>query len=230
MNHKITILATDYDGTIAHHGTVSDTTHNALQRWGQSGRLLFLVTGRELPDLAKVCPFIGLFHCIVAENGALVHRPKTGETTQLAHSPPKTFADRLRERNVTPLSVGQVVVASLENNHSTILETIEALSLPLHVSLNKGSLMVLPDGINKAFGLESALKEFGFLPAQVAGVGDAENDYSFLALCGLSAAVHNALPELKQRVNKPLKGRHGTGVEELIDFLLQSDPETLAGE
>jgi hypothetical protein len=35
----------------------------------------------------------------------------------------------------------------------------------------------------------------------VVGVGDAENDHAFLRLCGLSAAVANALPALKARTH-----------------------------
>ncbi len=63
---KYLALATDYDGTIAQHGDVTESTHEALQRWKEGGRKLILVTGRELPDLRKVCPFTNLFDSIVA--------------------------------------------------------------------------------------------------------------------------------------------------------------------
>ena len=46
-------LAADYDGTLAHHGKVSDSTVAALLRLKESGRKLLMVSGRELPDLAK---------------------------------------------------------------------------------------------------------------------------------------------------------------------------------
>src|SRR5207253_4003528 len=44
-------LATDYDGTLAHDGRVDAPTLAALDRVRASGRRLFLVTGRELPEL-----------------------------------------------------------------------------------------------------------------------------------------------------------------------------------
>lgn len=44
-------LATDYDGTLAHHGVVDGPTLEALRRLKESGRRLVLVTGRELPEL-----------------------------------------------------------------------------------------------------------------------------------------------------------------------------------
>ncbi|TPJ43176.1 HAD-IIB family hydrolase, partial [Mesorhizobium sp. B2-6-5] len=68
-------LATDYDGTLAHDGVVSKKTLAALERFKKSGRKLLLVTGRELPDLKRVFPDIGMFDKVVAENGALIYTP-----------------------------------------------------------------------------------------------------------------------------------------------------------
>ncbi|TIT33146.1 MAG: HAD family phosphatase, partial [Mesorhizobium sp.] len=68
-------LATDYDGTLAHEGIVAEKTVAALERVKKSGRKLILVTGRELPDLKRVFPEIGLFDKVVAENGALIYTP-----------------------------------------------------------------------------------------------------------------------------------------------------------
>ena len=45
-------LACDYDGTIATHGHVDDSTIAALLELKKSGRKLVLVTGRELDDLS----------------------------------------------------------------------------------------------------------------------------------------------------------------------------------
>jgi len=45
------ILATDYDGTLATNGKVSEGTLDALKRLQKSGRKLILVTGRQLEDL-----------------------------------------------------------------------------------------------------------------------------------------------------------------------------------
>lgn len=47
------VLATDYDGTLATDGRVSDETIAALKRLRLSGRKLILVTGRELEDLQR---------------------------------------------------------------------------------------------------------------------------------------------------------------------------------
>ncbi len=223
---KYLALATDYDGTIAQHGDVTEGTHAALVRWKDAGRKLLMVTGRELPDLQKVCPFTKLFDCIVAENGALLYWPAKGEKKPLVGPPPKEFIEALRARGVSPLSFGEVIVATQETYKGVVLEAIEDLGLKLRVILNKGALMVLPASVDKATGLTEAANAMGILLADIAGVGDAENDQVFLTLCGYSAAVGNALSFLKKQVHYVTKATHGAGVEELIDKLLAKDSET----
>jgi len=55
------------------------------------------------------------------------------------------------------------------------------------------------------------------------GVGDAENDEDFLAVCGCSAAVANALPRLKRKVDVVTSARQGAGVVELVNHLLNGN-------
>jgi hypothetical protein len=48
-------LAADYDGTIAHDGTVDDATVAALERFKETGRKLVLVTGAGLARSSSGC-------------------------------------------------------------------------------------------------------------------------------------------------------------------------------
>src|SRR5882724_9773491 len=93
-------LATDYDGTIAWHGTVEPSTCRALQRFKDSGRKLLLVTGREIPELLGIFTEPILFDVIVAENGALLYYPDTKQTRALAPLPSREFVDELRAAGV----------------------------------------------------------------------------------------------------------------------------------
>jgi len=217
------VLATDYDGTIAHHGRVDAPTLAALEELRRSGRKLVLVTGRLLEDLQTVFPRTGLFDHIVAENGALLHRPATQETRLLGEAPPARFVEMLRERGVAPLAVGHVIVATWHPHEDAVLEAIRSCGLELHVAFNKGAVMVLPSGINKATGLAAALAELKLSPHNAVGVGDAENDHAFLATCECSVAVANALPALKERAHFVTAGDHGRGVQELVRALAESD-------
>jgi HAD superfamily hydrolase (TIGR01484 family) len=223
---KYLALATDYDGTIAQHGDVTESTVAALTRWKEAGRKLIMVTGRELPDLQKVFPHTKLFDGIVAENGALLYWPASGEKKALTVAPSPEFVQRLRERGVSPLSFGESIVATQETYQGVVLEIIEELGLRLKVILNKGALMILPTSVDKATGLTAAANAMGIPLTDIAGVGDAENDQVFLTLCGYSAAVGNALSFLKKQVHYVTKATHGAGVEELIAKLLNQKETT----
>jgi HAD superfamily hydrolase (TIGR01484 family) len=216
-------LCCDYDGTIAHHGVVDAQTIAALEGVRESGRRLVLVTGRELEDLQAVMPRLDLFERVVAENGALLYTPATREEKVLGDPPSEALVNALRKLDVTPLSVGRSIVATWEPHETTVLEAIRELGLELQVIFNKGAVMVLPSGVNKATGLTAALASLGLSPHNAIGIGDAENDHAFLSKCEISVAVSNALPALKEAADVVTTGDHGAGVTELIDDLLADD-------
>lgn len=221
---KYQLLATDYDGTLAHHGSVDPATIEAVEKFKASGRKVILVTGREMPDLLSVFPEPVIFDLIVAENGALLHWPLTRKEKPLATAPPKQFAEVLRDRAVNTLSVGRVIVATLDPYEKTVRDAIAELELDLEIIPNKGSLMILPRGVDKGFGLRAALNELNIPVSAVVAVGDAENDHSLLRGSGFPAAVGNALPELKTEATWVAPSGHGTGVRELIAHILEIDP------
>jgi HAD superfamily hydrolase (TIGR01484 family) len=216
-------LATDYDGTLAHEGVVDDSTTAALERLKLTGRRLILVTGRELPDLLRVFPAVELFDRVVAENGALLYKPASKEEVALAPPPPPAFVAALRKRRIEPLSVGRSIVATWEPHEADVLEVIRALGLELAITFNKGAVMVLPAGVNKATGLVAAARDLDIALANVVGVGDAENDHAFLRACGCAAAVANALPAVKAEADVVLDGARGAGVTELVQRICRDD-------
>jgi HAD superfamily hydrolase (TIGR01484 family) len=152
------VFATDYDGTIAKDERVAPEVIEALKRLKSSGRKLILVTGRELDQLKAIFPEHTLFDRIVAENGALIYRPETMEEKLLGAKPPETFIQELKDKGV-PLSVGRVIVATWEPHQTVVLDVIKTTGLEYQVIFNKGAVMVLPPGINKAKGLHETLKE-----------------------------------------------------------------------
>ena len=215
------MFASDYDGTLAAQGIVAKDTYRALERLKRHGWHLILVTGREVPDLMNIFPGFDLFDLIVAENGAVLFDPCSGRDVLLCDPIPDRFAQTLARKNVTPLSLGQVIVDTTRDHEQLVVETIRELRLNLEITLNKGSLMVLPAGVDKASGLAAALKRLQRSFEQTVGVGDAENDFAFLNKCGLAVAVGNALPELKDQADVVMKNDHGGGVVELIHELLE---------
>jgi HAD superfamily hydrolase (TIGR01484 family) len=237
-------FASDYDGTLANNGRIDRRALKALEELKQSGRKLILVTGRELDDLMAVFPQARIFDSIIAENGALLFYPAeksnpgprpalpqkaaSEENPQdkiivLTDPPPREFVTRLRQRRVAPLAVGHAIVATSLKHKRTVVSTILEMDLDLHVIMNKESVMVLPTGVTKGTGLRVVLDDLGIAPHNVVAVGDAENDDSLLSMCGFSVAVANAIPSLKRRAHKTTRQRHGAGVVEIIEQIMQSD-------
>jgi hypothetical protein len=216
-------LATDYDNTLATGGTVEPAVLRGLGRLKDTGRRLVLVTGRELDDLRRICPDLGLFDRVIAENGGVLYRPATGDEVVLGAPPNPSFIELLRRKQVRPLSVGRVIVSTREPEEHRMLEAIRELGLELEIVFNKGAVMVLPSGVNKASGLTRALDELKLTPEAVVGIGDAENDHAFLDACACGIAVANAIPSLKERASLVTVAAAGAGVLEIIDELLSSD-------
>jgi hypothetical protein len=212
--------AFDYDGTLARDGVVAVPTIEALRRLRTTGKKLLLVTGRRLDDLLRIFAHAELFERIIAENGGLLYRPQTGDHLTLSVPPPEKFVALLQARGVQPLEFGYVVVATREPQQSAVLQAIKDLGLELQLIFNKGAVMILPSGVNKATGLKTALKELQLLPEQVIAVGDAENDHAFLELCGFGVAVANALPALKEHADFVTTSANGAGIMELVDHLM----------
>lgn len=214
------LLACDYDDTLATAGRVAEDTVHALERLSRSGVKLVLVTGRELDDLFRVFPHPALFSLIVAENGGVLYDPHQRTQEVLAAPPPVELVDRLREGGVTPLGVGRVAVATREPYDVNVLAAIRDLGLELQVIYNKGAVMVLPSGVNKATGLAAAARRLGISMRSAVGVGDAENDHAFLTATECGVAVANALPMLKERCDLTLTRERGDGVVELVELML----------
>ena len=175
---RLRAFATDYDGTLASQGQVAPATLEALKRLKASGCKLLMVTGRELPDLRSVFPEIDLFDAIVAENGALLYRPNLGEEP-LGPEPPKALIHELKRRKIEPLAVGRTIVATARTNEAEVAAALEALELPWRMIFNKDSVMVLPDGVDKASGLVAGLLALGLTPPDALGVDVCENDRSW---------------------------------------------------
>jgi hydroxymethylpyrimidine pyrophosphatase-like HAD family hydrolase len=216
-------LAADYDGTLAHHGQVDEATWASLEKLRETGRKLILVTGRELPELLELIPDPTVFDRIVAENGALVYDPEKKTEHPVAPGPPAEFVAELQKRGVDRISVGRVIVATWEPYQDTVLGVIRDLGLELQVIFNKGAVMVLPSGVNKASGLAEALVALGLSRHNVVAIGDAENDHALLQSAECGVAVANALDSLKTTADIVTDSDHGRGVSELVDCIVEDD-------
>jgi hydroxymethylpyrimidine pyrophosphatase-like HAD family hydrolase len=224
---KYKVLASDYDGTLATDGHVDDSTIDALHEFRAHDGRLILVTGRIIDQLLQVFPQISLFDLVVADNGGLLFVPATGERIRLAAPPSPPFVEELKCRGVPNVEVGDTIVATWEPYETTVLDIIRDLGLELQIIFNKGAVMVLPTGVNKATGLQAALDRMSVSFDETVGIGDAENDESFLRACGISAAVDNALEVVKRQTDIVTSGARGAGVVELIQQMIRDELKTV---
>jgi hydroxymethylpyrimidine pyrophosphatase-like HAD family hydrolase len=221
-------LVTDFDGTLACDGVVSTRTLMVLKRLKAAGFQLILATGRRLDELIAIFPTLGLFDQVVAENGALLYQPGTTTLHLLGPTANSRMVDILHEAGVTPVFVGRVIIAGLQEHEAAIRKAVAASDLPLHVICNKDAVMILPADVSKASGVEAALNALGVAYEQAVGIGDAENDIGFLAKCGLAIAVANALREVKDCAQIITRATHGEGVAELAEWLMHAAHHELA--
>ncbi|MEX0805130.1 MAG: HAD-IIB family hydrolase [Candidatus Binatia bacterium] len=223
------VLAMDYDGTLATQGKPDSAALSAIERLRVSGRRAILLSGRRLDDLLAVCPGIGLFDYVVAENGAVVYHPRTREQALLTKPLPAEFIRRLQELTNDSIEVGKVIVATWLPHQTAVLQSIQEMGLELQLVFNRQAVMVLPAGVNKATGLDYALRKLGLSRHEAVGLGDAENDHSFLERCECAVAVANAVPSIRQLAAFSTNREAGQGVVELIDELIADDLSRMHG-
>ncbi|MGB4896675.1 MAG: HAD family hydrolase, partial [Nitrospira sp.] len=147
----------------------------------------------------------------------------TKEITLLAPPPPPAFLEEVQRRKVEHLTLGNSIVATRVPYETVILDIIRDLGLELRIIFNKGAVMVLSHGINKATGLTAALKQLELSPHNIAAIGDGENDHAMLTYSEYAVAVENAVPMLKETADRTTVGDHGHGVIELINELVEND-------
>jgi hydroxymethylpyrimidine pyrophosphatase-like HAD family hydrolase len=184
---KLSVIALDYDGTIATHGRAERDALAAIQEARSHGVIVILVTGRILSDLERVLPERSSFDAIVAENGAMLAFP-SGRTRALARPPAQTLLEELRRLGVA-FETGDCIIEADAGSAPQILAAIRTVELPLTILFNRNRVMVLPQGISKATGLREILKTLRLSLHNCIGIGDAENDYAMLDACEIGAAA-----------------------------------------
>ena len=81
---KLSVIALDYDGTIAQGDRLDPSVRGAIADARTRGITVLLVTGRILSELRRVAGDLHFVDAVVAENGAVLHFPDSGHTSSLA--------------------------------------------------------------------------------------------------------------------------------------------------
>jgi hydroxymethylpyrimidine pyrophosphatase-like HAD family hydrolase len=81
---QLSVLALDYDGTIAQDGILDPEVRHAILDVRAHDVTVVIVTGRILDDLRRVMGDLCLVDAVVAENGAFLAFPASGRSFVLA--------------------------------------------------------------------------------------------------------------------------------------------------
>jgi len=224
---KLSLIALDYDGTIAHRDAVEPSVRDAIAAARTAGMTVLLVTGRILGDLQRVAGDLHFVDGVIAENGAVVHFPDSGYTSVLAPRMADAFVAELGRRGI-PFSSGHCLVDAAANDAPRLLDAIRALELPLVLVFNAGRVMVLPQGVSKATGLHTVLDTLRLSARNTLAIGDAENDHELLRLAEVGVAVQWGSAALRSAADVVLDGAGppavGTYLRELAERQLLPTP------
>lgn len=218
-----TMLASDFDGTLATEGWVPVETLAAVARFRAGGGRFVLITGRRLPELFEVFPETDrVADLVIAENGGLLYDPADPTPVLLGTSPPEDLKDVLVSSGVLDVEIGELIVSAWRHDEIGVRRAAHALHerWPCQVVPNKDRVMLLPADVDKGSGLRAAAAALGVELSTVVAIGDGENDVALLAAAGLGIAVADAVPALLSRADLCTKAPASAGVVEAIDVLL----------
>jgi hydroxymethylpyrimidine pyrophosphatase-like HAD family hydrolase len=203
---KFSVLAIDFDGTIAQNDRLDPVARAAIADLRNQGITVVLVTGRIVEDLRRDVSDLHFVDAIVAENGAVIEFPESGYSRVVGPPPVEGLVAALRQEGLD-IAVGRVVIDAHANDAPKILAAIRRLELPLVLVFNRGRVMILPQAISKATGIREALLMLRLSPHNTVAIGDAENDHELLRVCEVGVAVEWGSQALKMMADHVLPGR-----------------------
>lgn len=212
---KLSVIALDYDGTVARGDVLDPSVREAIAMARTQGIVVLLVTGRILDELRRVAGDLHVVDGVIAENGAVMHFPDSGRTSALAPPLPAGFVAEMRRRGI-PFTAGQCLVDADASEAPRLIEVIRTLELPLVLIFNRGRVMIAPQGVSKATGLHVALETLRLSARNTVAIGDAENDHELLRLAEVGVAVEWGSRALQAAADVVLNGSGPAAVGDYV--------------
>lgn len=212
----VVALVTDLDRTLASaEGVVSAEGRATLARARALGLRTIVASGRTHQALTRLVGGFAELDAIVAENGAIVEAPR-GTSPRVYGSEGMTrLRDRLATPPAIPAELGDVIVSIPSEALDAARGRADGLAVRWIANIDR--VMILPEGVTKASGVEAALASLGCAGGTFAAIGDGENDVELLTATHLSAAVANAVPALKAVAAYRCRAPGAEGIAEFLD-------------
>jgi hydroxymethylpyrimidine pyrophosphatase-like HAD family hydrolase len=220
----ISVIATDFDGTVSQGHQLAPESGRALRRWREAGRVAVLVSGRSFEFLRDLQEREQAFDLIVAENGAVLYSPHTDEMRLPFGEVPDGLVDTLAQLGI-PLWRGIAIAGTTLPYDDAVWVASRELGFAVHVETNRNEVMLLPPGASKGAGLLHLLQNEGLSPRNLLAFGDAENDRSLLQVAEVKVAVANAVEGIKAIADHVTLEAGPAGVANFIEhYLLDGKP------
>lgn len=234
MNVKV--LALDLDGTVFGRGPLNLEEVVLLRKLQARGIGIVLCSGRTLHYVMGIARCLGTTGPLVCEEGTIVydqnHHQKiiNGDITKirelrgsmhrllpLCRIPRESHHDK-----EVILALDREPRIDLDTFETEIKQVLERNRLDLNVTSSDEMINVIPAGIDKGFGLQTALSMMGLREEGIIAIGDAPNDIPLLKRANYAAAVANAHPRVKEIVDFVSRFDDGEGVSELAQHILDN--------
>jgi phosphoglycolate phosphatase (TIGR01487 family) len=228
----IKAISLDIDGTITYRDRkLSVAALEAVRLAEERGLPVMLVTGNSVPFAEAAAVFIGTSGPVIAEDGGALSL--RGEGTMRK----RVFLADMDEEWILWSELkkrypeAELSFSTMERKAGLVLRRtvpveavraiIEELGLNL-VAVDSGfAIHVKKPWINKGTGIEKACEFLGIKPAEVAHVGDGENDLDAFRVVGYRVAIAQAPESLKQRADYVTEKPYGDGGAEAVMHILK---------
>lgn len=220
--NDIKALAVDIDGTLTDHTRkLCINAIKAIRKAEAKGIPTILVTGNIVAYTRAISFSIGTSGGMVCENGGVIY--SNYEVKVVADINKAQNAYAFLKNNPATKNIHKVPFAELRTSEVTLLRTDEAELIKeslkghdIEIYDTKFALHLTDPTVNKGTSLKLVAEDLGINMSEILGIGDSENDLSFLKEVGFSVAVSNADKKLKDVVDYVTFKPYGDGVAEAI--------------
>lgn len=222
----IKVFAVDIDGTLTENGggAVSLAALAKLRYLDRLGYSVVYVTGRSSVEAFVLAVFGGTTRLAVGENGGAItvapqeHRLLASrEKCMQGYEVLKKSLDGVQEKPVFPRMTEVVMLRTFDLAQGQ--KILDEHGLQLYLNDSKYAFHINEKGVDKALGLQEALKILKAEPEETVAIGDSETDVSMFEICGHSVALGHADDVVKAKASHVVSGREGMGLIEAIDHV-----------
>lgn len=200
----------------------------AIREAEESNLPVILATGNILCFAETASVLLGTSGPLIAEDGGVVYDSPSGQEHVIGDmgridEGVKILEERLTNVEHTRTSEMRLTGRTLERT----FDAAEATKLLREAGLN---LVAIDSGfaihvknpeVNKGVALRKAASLLGVETEDIAAIGDAPNDIEMLEIAGVSFALDNSHPSVKEVVSHVLSQSYGAGVRAAIGKILE---------